>query len=97
MHKVKGKAVMVNEITKEYMLVKVISIIGVALLFFLSAFYYKVDAGLEEMAQMNTTLAVAVSKMEGLDIRVQGVEQDVKKLNDGFINLQTRVGYLERD
>lgn len=72
------------------------------LYFFLSAFYFKVDEGLQEISKINTTLAVAVAEMKGLDNRITKVEdenseikKDVKKLSNGFINLETRVGYLE--
>lgn len=58
------------------------------LYFFLSAFYYKVDAGLQEMAKMNTTLAVAVAGISNIEKDVEENKQDIKKL-------ETRVGYLE--
>lgn len=75
---------------------KILAAACAGLYFFLSAFYFKVDEGLKEVSQINTTLAVAVSELKGLDNRVGNVETDVKKLNNGFVSLTTRVGYLER-
>lgn len=80
---------------------KVLAVACGGLYFFLSAFYYKVDAGLQEMAKINTTLAVAVSEMKGLDKRVGRVEDslsivesDVKKLNGRVIALESNSIYI---
>lgn len=80
---------------------KILAAACAGLYFFLTAFYYKVDAGLQEMAKMNVTLAVAVSEMKGLDKRVGNIEEslsivesDVKKLNGRVIALESNSIYM---
>lgn len=95
----KGKRaiLMSTEKTKEFIYEKAIYIMAVPLYFFLSAFYTNQEEGLQKMAEMNTTLTVAVSEMTEIKQNVKENSDDIKKLNDGFINLQTRVGYLEQE
>lgn len=63
--------------------------------FLLSAFYYDVKQYGEELKEINVNMAVLTSNSISHDKRLTSVETDVKKLDKGFVNLETRVGYLE--